>query len=107
VDVASEPGRGTTVRFSVPCAAVASPRPYVARAVLWGVVAMVGLVMLSRVTLVRPIWLTVVLIAAIAVARYAVAAGPLGRAKRALRAARGAAVPASDEPGFGAEPRLK
>lgn len=90
VDIVGSAGTGTTLRFSVPCAEIASPRPYVARAVAWGAIVLTGVVMLGHGTAVRPAWLTVVLIAAIAATRYTVAAVARIRA---------------GEPGFGAEPR--
>jgi drug/metabolite transporter (DMT)-like permease len=61
---------------------VSPPRAYVVRAVAWSLVAIAGLVMLSRQSAVRPMWLTVALIGAIAVARYTVAAVALARAGR-------------------------
>jgi signal transduction histidine kinase len=82
VDIVSAVGSGTTVRFSVPCAVVSSPRVYVVRAAAWGMVAIAGLVMLSRQSAVRPVWLTLALISGIAVARYTVAAVALIRAGR-------------------------
>jgi signal transduction histidine kinase len=83
VDIVSAPGRGTTVRFSVPCAAPPSPRAYVVRAAAWSACAVTGLVMLTRGVGVRPLWLTLALIAGIAVARYTVAAVALIKAGRA------------------------
>jgi signal transduction histidine kinase len=82
VDIVSAASSGTTVRFSMPCAVVSPPRAYVVRAVAWSLVAIAGLVMLSRQSAVRPMWLTVALIGAIAVARYTVAAVALARAGR-------------------------
>jgi signal transduction histidine kinase len=82
VDIVSSPGGGTTVRFSVPCAEAASPRVYIVRAVVWSAFALTGLVMLTRGIGVRPLWLTLALIAGIAVARYTVAAVALIRAGR-------------------------
>jgi signal transduction histidine kinase len=75
VDVVGAPGHGTTLRFAVPCAVASpSPRPYVARAAFSSMWLIIGLVMLSRETAIRPVWLAVGLIAAIAAARYTVAA---------------------------------
>ena len=82
VDIVSTPGGGTTVRFSVPCAEPASPRVYIVRAVAWSAFAVTGLVMLTRDIGVRPLWLTLALIAGIAVARYTVAAVALIKAGR-------------------------
>jgi len=83
VDIASAPGSGTTLRFSVPCADAASPRVYIVRAVAWSAFALAGLVMLTRGVGIRPLWLTLALIAGIAVARYTVAAVALIKAGRA------------------------
>jgi signal transduction histidine kinase len=73
-EVASAPGKGTTVRFSVPCRQPSSARPYATRAAVWGVilVAVTGF-MLSRGVSARPWTLAIALIAAIAVARYSAA----------------------------------
>jgi hypothetical protein len=70
-EVASNPGGGTTVRFSVPCRAPASARPYATRALVWGVVFMiVSSQMLLRGIDAHPWIAAVAVIAAIAVARY-------------------------------------
>ena len=82
VDIVSAVGSGTTVRFSVPCAAVSPPRAYIVRAVAWSLVAITGIVMLSRDSKVPPLWLALALIAGIAVARYTVAAVALIKAGR-------------------------
>ena len=82
VDVVSAAGGGTTIRFSVPCAELTPPRAYIVRAVAWGAVTLAGVVLLSRDTGVRPVWLTLALIAGIAVARYTVAAIALTRSGR-------------------------
>ena len=82
VDVVSAVGVGTTLRFSVPCVEVAPPRAYVVRAVAWSLIAIAGVVLLSRDGPVRPVWLTLALIAGIAVARYTVAAVAQIRAGR-------------------------
>lgn len=73
-EVASVPGKGTTVRFSVPCRQPSSVRPYARRAFVWGVIllAVTGF-MLSRGVSARPWTLAIALIAAIAVARYSAA----------------------------------
>jgi len=72
-EVASVPGQGTTVRFSVPCRQPSSARPYAIRAIAWGVilVAVSGFI-LSRGFGALPLT-ALALIAAIAVARYSVA----------------------------------
>ena len=58
-----------------PCAELPSPRAYIVRAVAWGAVALHGAGSCCRADSgVRPVWLTLALIAAIAVARYTVAA---------------------------------
>ena len=82
VDVVSVVGGGTTLRFSVPCVEVAPPRAYIVRAVAWSLIAIAGVVLLSRDGPVRPVWLTLALIAGIAVARYTVAAVARIRAGR-------------------------
>ena len=82
VDVVSVVGGGTTLRFSVPCVEVAPPRAYIVRAVAWSLIAIAGVVLLSRDSPVRPVWLTLALIAGIAVARYTVAAVARIRAGR-------------------------
>ncbi len=82
VDIVSVIGGGTTLRFSVPCVEVAPPRAYVVRAVAWSLVAFTGVVLLSRDSGLRPLWLALALIAGIAVARYTVAAVALIRAGR-------------------------
>jgi signal transduction histidine kinase len=84
VEVASVPGRGTTVRFAVPCREPFSARPYAARAAAWGaiLIAAAGF-MLSRGVSARPWMAAIALIAAIAVARYSVAAYGLLHSRRA------------------------
>ena len=82
VDIVSAVGGGTTLRFSVPCVEVAPPRAYIVRAVAWSLIATAGVVLLSRDGPVRPVWLTLALIAGIAVARYTVAAVARIRAGR-------------------------
>jgi signal transduction histidine kinase len=82
-EVASVPGHGTTVRFSVPCRQPSSARPYATRAVLWGIVFIaVSGFMLSRGVSGRPWTAAIALIAAIAVARYTVAVYWLVRPQR-------------------------
>ena len=74
-EVLSQPGSGTTVRFSVPAAEIATPRPYVIRAAVWLAVLLLGLTRMPAHGPGENIWaLPIVLIAAIAVARYTVAA---------------------------------
>jgi signal transduction histidine kinase len=73
LDVFGQAGGGTTLRFSVPCAAPVSPRPYIARAAFSGVWVMVALFMMSRATTMTPMWVTLGLLAGIATARYTVA----------------------------------
>jgi signal transduction histidine kinase len=74
-EVVSVPGGGTMARFSVPCYETASPRPYVNRAAVWFVVLIVILALTeSRGANADPWAIPIVLIAAIAVARYTVAA---------------------------------
>jgi signal transduction histidine kinase len=82
VDIVSAPGSGTTVRFSVPCSEVSPPRVYVVRAAFWSAAALTGLALLARDTAMRPLWVMVVLIGGIAVARYSVAAVARIRAGR-------------------------
>jgi signal transduction histidine kinase len=73
LDVVSEPGRGTTVRFSIPCRQPVSARPYAVRAIVWAIIFIaVSSFMLSRDSGAPPL-IALALIAAIAVARYTVA----------------------------------
>ena len=73
-EVASVPGEGTTVRFSVPCRQPSSARPYAMRAIVWGVVLMAASgFWLSRGPGALPLAAAVAAIAAIAVARYSLA----------------------------------
>jgi signal transduction histidine kinase len=84
LEVASVPGRGTTVRFSVPCLEPASARPYALRAVVWAIIFIgVSAVMLSRGIGGHPWIAAVAVIAAIAVARYTVAVHALLQRQRA------------------------
>ena len=80
VDVVSTPGEGTTVRFAAPCRTTPPARPYAIRAAIWTVVLAVAATLASRAgTLTQP-WLAAAgVIAAIAVARYVVAAYVLVR----------------------------
>ena len=85
LDVVSMPGNGTTLRFAVPCLPPTSPRPYVVRAAVWGVVFSIAFrFMLSRGIGARPWLVPIAAIAAIAVARYAVAAYHLYRPRPAV-----------------------
>jgi len=73
-EVASAPGHGTTVRFSVPCRQPSSARPYVIRAAVWGIILVVVSAFIeSRGVGARPWTAAIALIAAIAAARYTVA----------------------------------
>jgi signal transduction histidine kinase len=75
VDVTSAPGGGTTVRFAVPCRESRSPRFYVVRVFVWSVILLSGVALLAthRFTA-RLAAVPLMLIAMIAIARYAVAA---------------------------------
>jgi signal transduction histidine kinase len=74
-EVASVPGGGTTVRFSVPVDQVASPRPYITRAAVWFIVLIVACLRMGwHGVHTNPLTILSVLIAAIAAARYGVAA---------------------------------
>jgi signal transduction histidine kinase len=75
LDIASAPGAGTTVRFSVPCADAGSPRAYAVRAAIWALVTIAGCLLLSsRPVQLRPLAVMLGLIGAIAIARYTTAA---------------------------------
>ena len=83
-EAASTPGGGTTVRFSVPCYEPTSPRPYINRAAVWFVILILILALTdTRGANADPWAIPIVLIAAIAVARYSVAAYWLLRARDA------------------------
>ena len=80
LNVSSVPGRGTTVRFAVPCAELPSPRTYAVRAAIWSVVLLAGTaIMLARAPAARPFAIMVILISAISIARSVVAAHRLSR----------------------------
>jgi signal transduction histidine kinase len=80
LNVSSVPDHGTTVRFAVPCLALPSPRTYAVRAAVWsGVLLAVTVIMLTTTALPRPLFIMVVLIAVIAIARNAVAAYDVSR----------------------------
>jgi signal transduction histidine kinase len=80
LDVSSNPGQGTTVRFGVPCSGPLSPRPYVIRTAIWiGVLIGARAVMMSHNPVATPLALMVMLIAAIAAIRYGRAAYALTR----------------------------
>jgi signal transduction histidine kinase len=80
-EVVSVPDRGTTVRFSVPVQQQPYLKPYARRAIAWSVVLISSIVYVAVGARAPGTWLpaTVVLIAGIAVARYAVAAYRLRR----------------------------
>ena len=80
-EVVSVPDRGTTVRFSVPVQQQPYLKPYARRAIAWSVVLISSIVYVAVGARAPGAWLpaTVVLIAGIAVARYAVAAYRLRR----------------------------
>jgi signal transduction histidine kinase len=82
-EVASVPGQGTTVRFSVPSRQPSSARPYVTRAIVWGVilVAVSGSMLVPGVGT-HPATAALALIAAIAVARYTAAVYRLVQRRR-------------------------
>ena len=80
LNVSSVPDRGTTVRFAVPCVALPLPRTYAIRAAAWSAVLLaVTVIMLVSPSLPRPLFIMVVLIAVIAIARNAVAAYDVSR----------------------------
>jgi signal transduction histidine kinase len=80
LNVSSVPGRGTTVRFAVPCAELPSPRTYAVRAAIWSVVLLAGTaITLARAPAARPLAIMVILIAAISIARNVVAAHGVSR----------------------------
>jgi signal transduction histidine kinase len=80
-DVVSVPDRGTMVRFSVPVQQQPYLKPYARRAIAWSVVFISSIVYVAVGARAPGAWLpaTVLLIAGIAVARYAVAAYRLRR----------------------------
>ena len=80
LDVSSNPGQGTTVRFGVPCSGPLSSRPYVIRAAIWiGVLIAARAVMSTHNPVAMPLAFMVMLIAAIAAIRYGRAAYALTR----------------------------
>jgi signal transduction histidine kinase len=80
LDVSSVAGGGTTVRFGVPCGQLPSPRVYVIRAAVWtGVLLGVRVALARWDGLLAPVGLMVMLIAAIAMVRYGVAAYGVAR----------------------------
>lgn len=75
LEVTSVPGHGTSVRFGVPFSEPPTARPYVVRAVSWSLVLIAAAVVRStHHPVAAPLALTMMLIAAIAVVRYALAA---------------------------------
>jgi signal transduction histidine kinase len=82
LDVTSVPGRGTTVRFGVPCGELPPPGFYVRRAVVWSTMFMTALVMVSSVSLgLRLVGTPLLIVSGMAVARYAVAAYRMKRSR--------------------------
>jgi signal transduction histidine kinase len=80
LDVSSNPGQGTTVRFGVPCSGPLSARPYVIRAAIWICVLIAArAVMMTHHPVAVPLGFMVMLIAAIAAIRYGRAAYALTR----------------------------
>jgi signal transduction histidine kinase len=78
--VSSVPGRGTTVRFGVPCAQLPAARVYAVRAAAWvAVLVGAGVVLAARNRAPAPLALMVMLIAAIAALRYGLAAYGMAR----------------------------
>ena len=74
LDVSSVPGGGTTVRFGVPRSEPPLPGFYVRRAAVWATIFLTGLVLVSSTSPgARVVGAPVMIIAAIGVARYAVA----------------------------------
>ena len=73
--VASVPGRGTTVRFGVPCGDLSSPRVYAVRVVVWSMILLSGAALLATHGFIaRLLAIPMLIIASIAIARYLVAA---------------------------------
>jgi signal transduction histidine kinase len=80
LDVSSNPGQGTTVRFGVPCSGPLSARPYVIRAAIWiGVLIGARAAMMTHNPVAVPLGFMIMLIAAIAAIRYGRAAYALTR----------------------------
>ena len=80
LSVSSEPGKGTTVQFSVPCNELLSPRTYAVRAAIWSAILIAGsALLLARTAVSKPLAVMVVSIAIIATARNAVAAYDVAR----------------------------
>jgi signal transduction histidine kinase len=75
LDVTSAPGGGTVVRFAVPTSELPSPRVYVVRVFVWSVILLGGAALLATHHFTaRLLAVPLMIIAAIAIARYAVAA---------------------------------
>ena len=73
--VTSAPGGGTTLRFGVPCGELPSPRFYVVRVFVWSAFLLGGAALLATHNFTaRLLAVPLMIIAAIAIARYAVAA---------------------------------
>ena len=80
LDVSSNPGQGTIVRFGVPCSGPLTSRPYVIRTAIWiGVLIAARAVMMTHNPVAVPLGFMVMLIAAIAAIRYGRAAYALTR----------------------------
>lgn len=80
LSVSSVPGRGTTVRFAVPCAELPSARTYAVRATIWSAVLLAGTVVLAaRAPSTRPFAIMLMLISAISIARNVAAAHAVSR----------------------------
>ena len=80
LDVASVPGRGTTVRFGVPCGDLSSPRVYAVRVVVWSMILLSGAALLATHGFIaRLLAIPMLIIASIAIARYLVAAHTVER----------------------------
>ncbi|HEU4890825.1 MAG TPA: sensor histidine kinase [Vicinamibacterales bacterium] len=75
LDVTSTPGAGTVVRFAVPRGDVPSPRIYVVRVFVWSAILLSGAAVLATHNYTARLFaIPVMIIAAIAIARYSVAA---------------------------------
>jgi signal transduction histidine kinase len=75
LDITSVPGGGTTVRFGVPSAELPSPRTYVTRVFVWSMILLSGAALLATHGFIaRLLAIPTMIIAAIAIARYIVAA---------------------------------
>src|SRR4029450_5413348 len=80
LDVTSGPGGGTVVRFAVPRGETPSPRVYVLRVFVWGVILLSAAAVLATHNFTaRLLAIPLMIIATIAIARYTVAAYNLER----------------------------